>query len=84
MIPIMLLGKPLYKKFGGGRTQRRNYEQMSDELLGDDEGHHEEVAHVSQVLFNAVHSSQLFKNSIKVFSYAKYCECNETDITLEF
>ena len=48
MIPIMLLGKPLYKKFGGGMGQRRNYEQMSDELLGDDEGNHQEVVHVSE------------------------------------
>jgi len=32
----MLLGKPLYKKYCSGRSTRRNYEQMSDELLGDD------------------------------------------------
>lgn len=56
MVPIMLLGKPLYKKFGGGaRARRQNYEQMPDELLGDAEGNHiDQMPVVSCNLFQAI------------------------------
>lgn len=67
MVPIMLLGKPLYKKFGGGaRARRQNYEQMPDELLGDAEGNHiDQMPVVSCNLFQAIQIGKLRRNGVE-------------------
>ena len=70
MVPIMLLGKPLYKKFSGGSARRRNYQQMPDELLGDDEGN---VVPDHQVVSLSPHYQKVLRLSGNIEDPIEHC-----------
>merc|ERR1719369_2338935 len=63
MIPIMLLGKPLYIVFRR-RQKRAQYEEMRDDLLGDPEDMDEDIGFGEIMINQGIHTIEYVLGSV--------------------